>query len=138
MHTVPVLGIAEAMRALAAMQEEASKEPQRPVAFAIVDHNGDLLCYARMDRLAPTPQQFALRKAYTSAKMRASTKTWGEGLKTRGMAVSEYGDPKLVSIQGGLPITTPDGICIGGIGVSGRRAEEDEAIVEVGLKALKG
>ena len=51
MHTAPVLGISEVMRALIAMLEEANKEQQRPLAFAIVDQHGDLLCYARMDRI---------------------------------------------------------------------------------------
>ena len=132
MHTAPVLGISEVMRALIAMLEEANKEQQRPLAFAIVDQHGDLLCYARMDRIGALPQKLAVRKAYTAARMGASTKTWGEGLKSRGMGVADVGDPMLSGFQGGLPVTADDGTCVGGIGVSGRLAEEDEAIAEIG------
>lgn len=137
MYTTPVIGSDEAMRALTAMMEEANKEQERPLAFAIVDQNGDLICYARMDRLWSLPQTVAVRKAYTAARMRASTKAWGEGLKSGGRALSDFGDPKLIAFQGGLPVIAKDGTCIGGIGVSGRLAEEDEAIAQIGLQIIK-
>ena len=138
MHTTSVLGIAEGMRAINAMLEEANKEQQRPLAFAIVDQHGDLLCYARMDRIGGLPQKVSVRKAYTAARMGASTKAWGEGIKSRGMALADFGDPMLIGFQGGLPIMADEGTCVGGIGVSGRLAEEDEAVAEIGLKAMKG
>ncbi len=137
MYTVQVLGINEAMRALNVMLEEANKEPQRPLAFAIVDHLGELVCCARMDRTGANTPRVALRKAYTSARNRNSSKAWGEGIKSRGMSLSDYGDPLLIPFQGGLPIMAEDGTCLGGIGVSGRRAEEDEAVAEIGLKAMQ-
>ncbi len=128
MFNMRVLGIAEATTALQAMLNEAYKDRERPLALAIVDHHGDLVCYARMDRAGQIPQKMAVRKAYTSAMMGVPTKTWGDNLKSRGFHQGDYGDPMLVSSQGGLPITTKDGFCIGGIGVAGRRGEEDEEV----------
>ena len=43
--------------------------------------------------------------------------------------------PRLVLFGGGLPIVA-DGQRIGGIGVSGGSAEQDEACAHAGLKAL--
>jgi len=51
--------------------------------------------------------------------------------------VTEFGDPNLIALQGGVAITNPaDQSVLGGIGVSGLTAEEDEAIAKIGLKAI--
>lgn len=136
MFTTRVLGITEAMSALQAMLNEGYKERERPLSFAIVDGHGDLVCYARMDKAARIPQKMALRKAYTAAITGMPSKLWGDNMKSHGMHHADFGDSMLISVQGGLPIVTKDGFCIGGIGVSGRRAEEDEEVAKVGLGAL--
>ncbi len=135
MYTTTALGLDDAMKALSGMLGEANKDPSRPLAFSIVDLRGDLVCYARMDGVGFLPQHLATRKAYTAARMRNTTKAWGEGLKDRGMTVGDFADPMLVPFGGGVPILTDDGVCVGGIGVSGRPVEE-EAIAELGIKAL--
>jgi uncharacterized protein GlcG (DUF336 family) len=43
--------------------------------------------------------------------------------------------PRLVIFGGGLPIVA-DGVRIGGIGVSGGSAEQDEECARAGLKAI--
>jgi uncharacterized protein GlcG (DUF336 family) len=46
-----------------------------------------------------------------------------------GRPVTEFGDPNLLALQGGMLITnSADGGRLGDIGVSGLAAEEDEAI----------
>ena len=54
------LSLEEARRAMDRMLEEANKEPNRPLAIAIVDDQGELVSYARMDRSAPQPPIIAL------------------------------------------------------------------------------
>ncbi|MCX6023563.1 MAG: heme-binding protein [Chloroflexi bacterium] len=130
-----VLGMEQAMAALNAMIEEAAKEPERPLAFAIVDDHGDLICFARMDQTNPIPHALALKKAYTSARMRSDTLALAERMKAQGRSISDLGDPNMVSVQGGIVIMGESGP-LGGIGVSGRRADEDEVIARVGLAAL--
>ena len=135
MYDKQVLGMEQALAALNAMLQEGAKDPDRPLAFAIVDDLGDLVCFARMDRVNPLPHALALKKAYTSARMRSDTLAVGERMKTQGRSISDFGDPNLVSVQGGIVIMGASGP-LGGIGVSGRRAEEDEEIARVGLAAM--
>ena len=133
------LSLEEARRAMDSMLQEANKQPNRPVAIAIVDDQGELIAYARMDRTAPQPPIIARKKAYTAARTRSDTLAYAERLKSQGRSVTEFGDPNLIALQGGVVITNPsDGSVLGGIGVSGMAAEEDEAIARVGLKAIAG
>lgn len=137
MYDRPALGLTDAMAALQAMLDAAASEPERPVAIAIVDDLGELLCYGRMDRTAPMPRSLALKKAYTAARTRSDTLAYGERLKGMGRSPMEFGDPNLTGVQGGVTILRPgDNAPLGGIGVSGRRADEDEAIARIGLAAL--
>jgi uncharacterized protein GlcG (DUF336 family) len=47
------------------------------------------------------------------------------------------GDPNLAAVQGGLVVLQAEtGTIMGGIGVSGLTAQEDEDIARLGLRAL--
>jgi len=137
MYDKPMLGLNDAMAALQAMLAEANKEPQRPVAMAVVDDHGDMICFARMDRTAPNPVSLAYRKAYTAARARSDTPAFRERLASGGISVRDLGDPNLVPVQGGIVIARADGTVLGGIGVSGRTAQQDEEIAKIGLAAMK-
>lgn len=137
MYEKPVLGTLEAMAAMDAMLKEAAKDLARPLAFAIVDDNGELLSYARMDKLGPQPRQIAIKKAYTAARMRADTAVLAERMKSQGRSISEFGDPNLLALQGGVVITrSSDGAVLGAVGVSGRSSQEDEDVAKVGITAM--
>jgi uncharacterized protein GlcG (DUF336 family) len=55
-----------------------------------------------------------------------------------GRSAVEFGDPNLIGVQGGVTIAAADGSPLGGIGVSGLAAEEDEAIARMGLGVITG
>jgi glc operon protein GlcG len=133
-----VLSLDDARRAMDRMLQEALKEPHRPVAIAICDDQGELVAFARMDKCAPLPQTIARKKAYTAARTRSDTNAFAERLKSLGRSAVEFGDPNLIAVQGGVAITAADGAALGGIGVSGLAAEEDEAIAKVGLRTITG
>jgi uncharacterized protein GlcG (DUF336 family) len=121
------------------MLREATKTPNRPLAIAICDDQGELVTFARMDRCAPQPPVVARKKAYTAARTRTDTKVYADRLKSQGRSVTEFGDPNLLAAQGGVVITNPaDQSVLGGIGVSGLTAEEDEARARIGLSAIVG
>ena len=82
MYDKPMLGLDQTQRAMQAMIEKATREPDRPVAMAIVDDAGNLLSYARMDKCRPNPQTFAIRKAYTSAMSGQNSADYAERLKS--------------------------------------------------------
>jgi glc operon protein GlcG len=131
-----VFSLGEAQKAMDVMLKEASKSPNRPVAIAICDDQGELIAFARMDKCAPLPLSIARKKAFTAARTRSDTKAFADRLKGMGRAVSDLGEPNLLPVQGGVAIIATDGSPLGGIGVSGLAAEEDEAIARIGLGAI--
>jgi glc operon protein GlcG len=133
-----VLSLDDARRAMERMLQEALRAPNRPVAIAICDDQGELVAFARMDKCAPLPLTIARKKAYTAARTRSDTKAFADRLKGMGRSAVEFGDPNLIAVQGGVTIIAADGTGLGGIGVSGLAAEEDEAIAKVGLSAITG
>ena len=137
MYDKPQLGLAQAQAAMAAMLENASKQPDQPVTIAIVDGQGGLLYYARMDNCSPIPQKLAIKKAYTAGVSGVDSQAFGERLKSGGMSVADLGDPNMVNAQGGVAIVRPsDGAVLGGIGVSGLSAQADEDLARLGVVAM--
>ncbi len=137
MYSKSVLSLDQTQKAMQAMIQKATQEPDRPVAMAIVDDAGNLVSYAKMDKCRPNPQTFAIRKAYTSAMSGVNSADYAERLKSQGRTVSDFGNPNLVSAQGAAVILDPaNGAVLGAIGVSGLSAQEDEDLAKLGLQAL--
>ena len=84
MYNKTMLSLDQTQKAMQAMIEKATREPDRPVAMAIVDDAGNLLSYSRMDNCRPNPQTFAIRKAYTSAMSGQNSADYAERLKSQG------------------------------------------------------
>ena len=140
MYDKSMLGLDQVQRAMNTMLAKANEEPGRPVAIAVVDDVGDTVSYARMDRCRKIPQRMAVRKAYTCALTGQDSKDYAERLAGQGRTVAEMGDPMLAAVQGGLVVLHPVSGAImggmGGIGVSGLAAQEDEDIARLGLQAM--
>ena len=138
MYDKPVLSLSQVRAALDAMLEEAPKQGPEPVAIAMVDDRGELLAYLKMDKCAAFPSRLALKKAYTCAMGRADGQEYVDRLKSQGRNVTDFGDPGLASVPGGVVIRrSSDGAILGGIGVSGLPSgAADEAISRKGLEAL--
>jgi len=133
----PMLALEQTQHALSVMLNRATQEPDRPVTIVIVDDLGNMLSFARMDRCRPGPQKMAVRKAYTCAIQGQDSKDYAERLKGQGRTVAEMGDPMLAAVQGGVVVLHPEtGSIMGGIGVSGLAAQEDEDIARLGLQSL--
>ncbi len=137
MYEETILGLDEANRAMQAILEQALKEPDRPIAVAIVDGSGKLVQYARMDRCRAMPQQIAFKKAYTAAVMRSDTAAIAERFQSMGRSISDFGDPNMLALQGGVTVQRPsDNAFLGAIGVSGLSAQEDEDLAKLGIQAM--
>ena len=136
MYDRPTLGLGQVQAAMAAMLGEASKQPDQPIAIAIVDETGDIVSYSRMDNCRKFPQRLAIKKAYTAAMSGTDTQAYVDRLKSQGMSASDYGDPNLAAVPGGVVVRrSSDGTILGGIGVSGLPGG-DETIARIGLNAL--
>ena len=126
---------AAAHAAVAAAVAAAEKQGIR-VNAAVVDAGGTLAAFLRMPGAFLHSVEIAIDKAYTAASFGFPTAQWKaifEGDELLRVGLSER--PRLVVIGGGLPIREGDAL-IGGIGVSGGSAEQDEACARAGLQAI--
>ena len=106
------------------------------VNVAVTDASGVLAGFLRMPGAFLHSVDIAIDKAYTAASFGVPTAEF-MGL-LRGDAALEVGmphRPRLVVFGGGLPVVEA-GERIGGIGVSGGSAAQDEACARAGLAAL--
>jgi uncharacterized protein GlcG (DUF336 family) len=103
------------------------------VAVAILDDGGHLLFFQRMDGATPANAEIALQKGRTAALSRRSSGNWEERVKAGRVSMLKM--PGILPVQGGLPISV-DGVCVGGVGVSGVQSHEDEQIAQAGIDAL--
>ena len=131
----PFIDFNQAQAAMQAIIGEATKPGGLPVAVAIVDDAGNMVAYAQMDNVRLYARRHAFRKAYTAAVMGMDTGPHGEQLKERGRTVSDYGDPNLTPGIGGVVVKSGDGVIMGGIGVGGYLAR-DEELAQIGLDAM--
>ena len=132
------LGISESRAAMNAVLDEALRQPDAPIAVAITDDQGKLVCFARMDGCPPVVVELAIMKAYTAAVAMLDTLAFAERDKGWGRELATYGDPRFTYLQGGLVISgpPPGRAILGGIGVSGRMPDEDERLASLGLEAI--
>lgn len=104
------------------------------VTIAIVDDGGHLLWLRRMDGAAPMSAHVAPGKARTSSISRRESKVF-EDMINQGRT-SFLSAPGLeAKLEGGVPIIV-EGQCVGAVGVSGVKANEDAQIANAGIAAL--
>ena len=106
------------------------------INVAVADSGGNLAGFLRMPGAFLQSIDIAIDKAYTAAGFGFATSQWagilqGDEALRLGMPVR----PRNVVFGGGLPMRE-GGVLIGGIGVSGGSAEQDEECARAGLAAL--
>ena len=126
----------ENSKKLLAAAEAFAVSKQYTVAIAIVDTGGNLVAFQKMDNTQIGSIEVALGKAKTANNFKRPTKSFEDALASGGvglrvLSLSAY------PIEGGEPILSADGKIIGGIGVSGMSAVQDEEVVRAALVVLK-
>ncbi|MGZ3618367.1 MAG: GlcG/HbpS family heme-binding protein [Ktedonobacteraceae bacterium] len=126
---------ATAQRIIAAAELKAI-EMGIPMCIAVVDGDGTLKAFTRMDGAALLSVQIAQDKAYTAISWGMATHEWYDFVKDdppllHGIIKTD----RLIVFGGGYPIKTDTGI-IGGIGVSGGHYTHDMEVAQAGLAAL--
>jgi len=133
MNTRPVLSLADVKRIAAAAEAEAVAH-HWVVTIAIVDDGGHLLWLQRLDGAAPLSAHIAPAKARTSALGRRESAVYEEIIK--GGRTAFLSVPEIEGLlEGGVPIMV-DGHCLGAVGVSGVKSNEDAQIAKAGIAAL--
>lgn len=124
----------EAVRVMVAAASDHANKNGWAVSIAVVDANGDLLAFRRLDGASLASIDISQGKARTAARFRRPTKALADALAEGRTALLTV--PGLVALQGGLPVVV-GAVTIGGIGVSGVTSEQDEQVAQAGLAALK-
>lgn len=128
--TVRRLSIDDA-RVLIEGAEEKSREIGVPMCSAVTDEAGNLIAFTRMDGAKISSISIAMDKAFTAAAAKKGTHEYNQlavpGKPTFGIHVTNQG--RFSIIGGGLPIIINDEV-VGGIGISGGTAEEDQIVAQ--------
>ena len=133
MQNRPFLDQHDVARLAGAAQAEAQAHGWA-VTIAIVDDGGHLLWLQRLDGAAPISAQIAPAKARTAALGRSESRVYEEMINQgRTSFLSVPGVDGL--LEGGVPIVV-DGHCLGAVGVSGVKSQEDAQIAKAAIAAL--
>ena len=133
MKTKAVLELAD-LKALAAAAEAEALKNQWAVTIAVVDDGGHLLWLQRLDGAPAISAHIAPAKAHTAALGRRESKVYEDVIN--GGRYSFLSAPAIEGmLEGGVPIMK-DGQCIGAVGVSGVKSNEDAQIARAGIAAL--
>lgn len=106
------------------------------INVALCDSGGTLAGFLRMPGAFLHSVEIAIDKAYTSASFGFPTSMWKQILADdEVLRIGLAERPRLVIFGGGLPIVQ-NGVRLGGIGVSGGSAAQDEECAKAGLAAI--
>jgi glc operon protein GlcG len=135
----PTLTLALAKKMAAGCEAKAAQE-KWAMNIAVVDDGANLVFFQHMDGAFKGSVYISQHKAMTSANFPFPTRMVGEiafGKDGKPGAVPGIADvPGIIAFAGGLPIMTVNKVHIGGIGVSGGTADQDEECAKAGLDAV--
>jgi glc operon protein GlcG len=132
----PPVSVDDAKKAAASALAEARKNNWK-MAVAVVDPNGDLVYYEKMDNTQLGSSQISINKARSAARFKRPTKAFQDALAAGGAGLRVLGLEGVVPVEGGIPIIV-DGKIIGAIGVSGDSSDHDAICAQAGANTLSG
>jgi uncharacterized protein GlcG (DUF336 family) len=125
-------------RILVSIAESQAVLMNVPMAIAVVDKNGGLIIFARMDETLPASTELAVSKAYTAAVLRMATHEVGKlaqpGEALYGIQHTHSG--QIVLFGGGLPLYIKGNV-VGAIGISGGSVDEDVTVAQYTVNAME-
>ena len=128
------IGLEQAKQLMAAAEGEAKKRNWK-MNIAIVDTNGDLVHFNRMEGAQIASVSISINKARTAARYRRETRLFFNAFETGHGYIATL-DPTLVASPGGIPLVE-GGKIIGAIGCSGGTGDQDALICKVGADLVK-
>ena len=117
---------------IAAAIAEARKHDWK-MNITVVDPNGDLIAFARMDGAQLASIEISEHKARTAARFRRETKAFENGVQ--GGLVYQLTLDGVIGSRGGIPLVD-GGKLIGAIGVSGGAGSQDEVCSKAGAAVI--
>jgi len=131
----PPISVDIAKKAAQVALDVARKNNWR-MAVAVVDPNGTLVYYEKMDNTQISSAQVAIDKAKSAAIFKRSTKVLQDGLAAGGAGLRLLRLRDAIPIDGGYPILF-EGKIIGAIGLSGDASENDAVCAKAAVASIK-
>jgi glc operon protein GlcG len=128
------IGLERAKQVMAAAEAEAKKRNWK-MNIAVVDTNGELVHFSRMEGAQIASGSISIGKARTAARFRRESRAFYNAFETGHSYVATL-DPTLVASPGGFPLVE-GGKLIGAVGCSGGTGDQDAAICKVGAEVVK-
>jgi len=127
----------QSQAAVAAAQKKA-EEMGLKMDIAVVDSGANLKAFVRMDGAWLGSVDIAIKKARTARFFDMPTGEIGKLSQPGGPLFNiEHSNGGLITFPGGIPITNATGAVIGAIGVSGSTVENDHAVAQAGVAAIR-
>jgi glc operon protein GlcG len=127
---------AETAKQLAAPALAEARKNNWTMAVAVVDPNGDLVYFEKMDHTQNGSVDVAIAKARSAARFKRPTKAFQDALAAGGEGLRVLALQGAVPVEGGVPIVV-EGKIVGAIGASGGTSQQDGVVAAAGLAALK-
>jgi glc operon protein GlcG len=128
------IGLDRAKQLMAAAEAEAKRRNWK-MNIAVVDTNGELVQFERMEGAQIASGPISIGKARTAARFRRESRAFYNAFETGHGYVSTL-DPTLVASPGGFPLVE-GGKLIGAIGCSGGTGDQDAATCKAGADLMK-
>ena len=128
------IGLEKAKQVMAAPEAEAKRRNWKMV-IAVVDTNGELVHFSRMEGAQIGSVSVAVGKARTSVRFRRESRLFYNAFETGHPYVATL-DPTLVASPGGFPLVE-GGKLIGAIGCSGGTGDQDAAVCKMGADVVR-
>lgn len=133
----PAITADRAAQLAQAVMAEAHKGARNwKLAIAVVDTNGDLVYFYKMDQTQVASTTIAVGKARTAVRLRRATQIFFDQMQTPAGSYLATLDPTLVASPGGIPLVE-NGHIIGAIGCSGAMGAQDAVACGAGAAMLK-
>lgn len=128
------IGLERAKQVVAAAEAEAKKRNWK-MNIAVVDTNGDLVHFSRMEGAQIASVTISQGKARTAARYRRESRVFYNAFETGHPYVATL-DPTLIASPGGFPLIE-GGKVIGAVGCSGGTGDQDAAVCKAGAEVVK-
>lgn len=104
------------------------------VCAVVCDPRGHLVALARTDNVMAPAIQYSIDKAWTAANFAISTQGLYERVSVKPPVAMGFANrDRVLFFPGGFPIFE-DGVCIGGLGISGAKDQDDIDIAQASIE----
>jgi len=129
------VSVETAKKAAAAALAEARRNNWL-MAVAVVDPNGTLVYYEKMDNVQLGSADVCIDKARSAALFKRPTKALQDAIAGGGAGLRVFALRGAVPVEGGVPLEA-NGHLVGAIGLSGGQSNEDGQCATAGANAIR-